>query len=35
LLSHFRPALAYLIATWIVVVALRALPVVLNLPFLG
>ena len=35
LLSHFRPALGYLIATWIVVIALRALPVVLNLPFLG
>jgi hypothetical protein len=35
LLSLFRPALAYLIATWIVVLALKALPVVLNVPFWG
>jgi hypothetical protein len=35
LLAQFRPALAYLIATWIVVIALRALPVVLDMPFRG
>ncbi len=35
LLLLFRNSLAYLIAVWIVVLALRALPMVLNLPFGG